>query len=141
SSDMRQGSGALAWLPVDMQGDGRSEIVQLWNHNNKLGVIVWAPNADYSYSQVCCEGDTGQDIVPTMAWLPVHMHGERKTQIVQCWDYKKKLGMNVWAPNADYSYSLAWQSKDMGQGSGALAWQPADMQSDGRTEIVQLWNH
>jgi len=143
SNDMHQGPGALAWLPVDMQGDGRTEIAQLWNSNGNLGFIVWGPNTDGSYSQVCCAGDTGHQLESkVIKWLPVDMHGDGKTEIVELWDNNNKLGMNVWAPNANYSYSLAWSSSDMGQGSGAVqgGWVPVDMQGDGRTEIAQLWN-
>ncbi|HYK36953.1 RHS repeat-associated core domain-containing protein [Alloacidobacterium sp.] len=139
---MGQGSGAEKWLPVDMQGDGRTEIAQLWNSHGNLGFIVWRPNADGSYSQVCCAGDTGHSLESKAVWLPVDMHGDGKTEIVELWDNNNTVGMNVWAPNANYSYSLASTSSDMGPGSGEVVWVPIDMFGDGKTEIAQFWpNH
>ena len=41
STDMGQGSGAVAWEIGDVNGDGRAEIIQLWNDNNRLGMIVY----------------------------------------------------------------------------------------------------
>src|SRR5260370_591800 len=115
-TDMGQGSGAVEWLPVDMHGDGRTEVVQLWSYNNKLSMTVWAPNQpgqpDNSYSWAW-GGDTQQGSA-AVKWLPVDMHGDGKTQIVQLWDNNNSLGMNVWGPKSDYSYSLAWSSSDMG---------------------------
>jgi hypothetical protein len=140
SSDMGEGSGAIAWLPVDMHGDGKTEIVQLWDNHGKLSMIVWGPSAVDSYFEAS-HGDTGQDLAPTMAWLPVHMHGDGETQILQLWDNQNKLGMTVWAPNSLNSYIQAWTSRDMSQGSGAIAWLPVDMNGDGKTEIVQLWDN
>jgi RHS repeat-associated protein len=138
---MGQGAGALEMLPVDMQGDGRTEIAQLWNSHGNLGFIVWGPNPDGSYSQVCCTGDTGHILESKIIrWLPVDMHGDGKTEIVELWDYNNRLRMNIWVPNANYSYSLAWTSGDMGQGSGADAWVPIDMFGDGKTEIAQFWH-
>ena len=140
SNDLGQSSGAIKWLPVQMQGDGKTQIVQLDNHQGKLVMIVWGPNADGSYSQIWGSNDMGvgsnQDV-----WLPVQMQGDGKTQIAQLWDNHGKLAMQVWGPNADGSYSPIWTSNDMGQGSGAKAWLPVQMQGDGATQIVQVWDN
>jgi hypothetical protein len=46
--DTGAGSGAVAWLPVTMNGDGKTQIVQLWDHNGRLGMIVYGPRPDGS---------------------------------------------------------------------------------------------
>jgi len=43
---MGEGSGAVAWLPVTMNGDGKTQIVQLWSNSGRLGMIVYASTAD-----------------------------------------------------------------------------------------------
>src|SRR5271165_1324061 len=46
SSDLGQGSGAVAWLTGDFTGSGHTEIAQLWDNNGTAGLIVYGfPNA------------------------------------------------------------------------------------------------
>src|SRR5260370_28333579 len=112
-------------------------------------VLAGAPPRGDSLTIFDFDGNGTQDFIYTnmpktygaVAWLPVQMHGDRKTQIVQPWDNGNKLGMTLWAPNASSSFSEAWESRDLSQGSGAVAWLTVDMQGDGRTEIVQLWSY
>jgi uncharacterized protein YodC (DUF2158 family) len=140
TQDIGQGSGALAWLPVTMNGDGKTQIVQPWDNNGRLGMIVYSPQADGSYAVRWGTQDIGQGS-GALAWLPVTMNGDGKTQIVQPWDNNGRLGMIVYSPQADGSYAARWGTQDIGQGSGALAWLPVTMNGDGKTHIVQPWNN
>ena len=150
--DIGQGSGALAFLPVCMNGDGKTQIVQLFANTNPntqqsvLGMIVYAPRPDGSYSEQWSTPDIGQGS-GALAFLPVCMNGDGKTQIVQLFantnpnTQQSVLGMIVYAPRPDGSYSEQWSTPDIGQGSGALAFLPVCMNGDGKTQIVQLFGN
>jgi hypothetical protein len=145
TGDIGQGSpaidsAAIAFLPVTMNGDGKTQIVQLKDNGGRLGMIVYAPQPDGSYQVAWRTDEVGGEGSPALAWLPVEMNGDGRTQIVQLWaNDGGRLGMIVYAPQPDGSYQVAWGTGDIGQGSGALAWLPVDMNGDGKTQIVQLW--
>ena len=41
SSNVGQGSGALAWLIGDVRGNSKADIIQPWDNNGRLGLIVY----------------------------------------------------------------------------------------------------
>src|SRR5262245_60935044 len=44
SNDIGAGSPALAWLTGDVNGDGKTDLIQPWNNNGRLGVINYLSN-------------------------------------------------------------------------------------------------
>jgi hypothetical protein len=133
------GPAALAWIPVDMDGDGQTEVVQIWDNGGQLGMTVYEPSpAGY---RVQWWGQFGADQQPhDKWWIPVDMDGDGRTELVHCWAYGRELGMTVYAPQAQ-GYGPVWHQDDMNEGFGAMAWIPVDMDGDGKTELVQCWQN
>jgi hypothetical protein len=136
SSDVGQGSGAVAWLTGDFLGSilgvTPDQIVQLWDNNGTLAVNLYSGGFLNSF-------DLGQG-PGAVAWLTGDFTGSGHKEIAQLWDNKGNLGLNV--------YQLAGQtpqtvidSSDLGQGSGAVAWLTGDFTRSGRDEIAQLWDN
>jgi hypothetical protein len=142
NDNMGEGAGAIAWLPVDVDGDGRTEVVQLWDNGGSLGMVLYVPNqAGTSYS-VAWQNDNVGEGSGAVAFIPVDANGDGKTEIVQCWNNGGSLGMIEYAPIANGAgYHVAWQNDDMGEGQGAVAWIPVDVDGDGSTDIVQCWSN
>lgn len=134
-----QGAGAIRFLPVSMHGDGRTQVAQLWNNGGRLGLIIHEPQPDGSYASGWGTGDLGQG-ADALAFMPVTMNGDGKTQIVQLWNNSGRLGITVYAPQADGSWKRTWSTPDVGQGSGAVSFLPIDPNGDGRTHIAQVWD-
>ena len=137
--DVGAGSGAITFLTADVNGDGHEEVVQLWDNNGKLGMIV------YAISNKSCtiewnEGDLGTGS-GAIDFLTGDFDGSGKTSIVQLWDNGGQLGMALFTPTADGGYRLAWNNPNLGQGSGAVAFLTGDVNGDGLTDIIQLWNN
>ena len=137
TDNIGQGSGALTFLPVTMNGDGKTQIVQLWDDNGRLGLIVYSPQSNVSYAYSWGIGNIGQGS-GALKFLPVTMNGDGKTQIVQLWDNKGRLGLIVYSPQSNGSYAYSWGTGDIGQNSSALAFLPVTVDGDGKTQIAQL---
>jgi hypothetical protein len=192
SADLGRPAAAVAWLPVDMNGDGRTEIVQLFDTGKALGMITWAPTDDGGYASPWRCDDSGEGAGGQ--FLAVDGNGDGRTEIVQIWPgpngpamalyrptddgrgYAKtwssaELGpgsggkffcvdaeadgrteilhvypgpsgvaMTLFSPTAGDGYERAWESTDLGQEAGAVAWLPLDTTGDGETELAQLWD-
>src|SRR5258707_14075536 len=75
SSDMGEGSGAVAWLTGDVNGDGKAEIVQLWDNGGTLCMIVYAADRQGGYRAFFGHSDmgdgSGASTAPTAGFLNV----------------------------------------------------------------------
>jgi hypothetical protein len=140
SSDMNQGSGALAWLTGNFTGTGNdfTEIAQLWDADGILGLIVYGSPAG-SPQTVFANPNMGLGS-SALAFLAGNFTGSGTTEIAQLWNNNGVLGLNVYGIG-NGTLEAVFTSSNMGQGSSALAWLVGDFTGSGATEIAQLWNN
>ncbi len=136
TNNIGQGSGAVAWQIGDVNGDGQAEVIQLWNDNNRLGLIVygWSSNA---IRTLWSSGNMGEG-PGAVAWKTGDVNGDGKAELLQMWANGSSLGMIVygWSGNA---MKVLWSSSNVGEGPGAVSWQIGDVNGDGKAELIQLW--
>jgi len=140
SSDMGQGSGALAWLTGNFTGTGNdfTEIAQLWDNDGILGLIVYgspagSPQALFTYPNMS-QGSSA------LAFLAGNFTGSGTTEIAQLWDNDGILGLNVYGIG-NGTLETVFANPNMSQGSGALAFLAGNFTGSGATEIAQLWDN
>ncbi|MCI0698473.1 VCBS repeat-containing protein, partial [candidate division KSB1 bacterium] len=134
-----QGSSALAWLTADIDGDGKQEIIQTWNNRFRyLGVIVYGWNGTALVTK-WGTGNIGQG-PGALAWLTADIDGDGKQELIQPWKNQSQLGVIVYGWNGT-ALVTKWATTNIGQGPGALAWLTADIDGDGKQEIIQPWKN
>ena len=137
SSDLGQGSGAVAWLTGDFTGSGHTEIAQLWDNGGSLAVNIYGmPGGTVT---VHYRSDLGQGS-GAVAWLTGDFTGSGRTEIAQLWANDGTLGAVIYGCVNGTAETL-FGSSDLGQGSGAVAWLTGTFTSSGIDEIVQLWDN
>ena len=138
SSDMGQGSGALAWLTGNFTGTGNdfTEIVQLWDDNGILGLIVYGIGNDGTLETVFANPNMNQGS-SALAFLAGYFTGSgTTTQIAQPWDNNGTLEMIVYGIGNDGTLETVYASP-MHQGSSALAFLTGNFIGSGSTQIAQ----
>jgi hypothetical protein len=138
SDTLGTGTGSLAWLSGDMDGDGRTDIIHPWNNNGTLGLHVYQSTGT-SYVNTFTSSNMGSG-APALAWLTGDMDGDGRTDILQPWNNGGRLGLIVYRSTGT-GYTTAFASANMGAGSGAVAWRTGDADGDGLTDLIQLWNN
>jgi hypothetical protein len=138
TGNIGQGVGAVGWLIGDVNGDGRAEVVQLWNNAGRLAMIVygWSGGA---MTTLWATGNIGQG-VGAVTWQIGDVNGDGRAEVIQPWDNGGRLGMIVYGWSGGAMTSLEGSS-DVGQGSGAIGWLTGRVQGGAMDEIVQLWNN
>jgi len=136
SSDMGQGSGALAWLTGNFTGTGNdfTEIGQLWDDNGTLGLIVYGSPAG-SPQAVFANPDMNQGS-NALAFLAGNFTGSGSTEIAQLWDDNGTLGLIVYGIGNDGTLETVF-ANPMNQGSSALAFLTGNFIGSGATQIAQ----
>jgi hypothetical protein len=132
------GAGAtnLGFVPADVNGDGKTDLVQAWKNGNNLALTVFT-SAGSSFSRTW-DGTTVSGY-QNLRLLAVDYDGDGKTDIAQLWNNNGQLGIVVFRSTGS-SYTLAF-STTVASGSGNVGFIPADYDGDGRTDIVQMWNN
>lgn len=132
---MQQGSGNIKLLPVDMDGDGKTDIAQMWNNNGKMGIFVYR-STGLSYYQAASHlpSNIGSGNV---GCIPADYNGDGKTDIIQCWNNNGNLGVIVYQSTGS-GYYTAW-SGTMPQGPTNVGLAALDYDGDGKIDLVQGW--
>ncbi|MBW7971685.1 Vps62-related protein [Bradyrhizobium sp. BR 10289] len=139
SDNMGQGYGALSWLVGDIAGDGKSKIIQPWGNGSRLGMIVYGGDGFGGLTQTWATDNMDDNGPGAVTWLAADIDGDRKTEIIQGWRNGSSLGFIVYGSDGRGGLTTLWGTGDMGQGPGALTWLLADVNGDGKPEIVQPW--
>ncbi len=111
---MGEGSGARAWLTGDVNGDGKTEIIQPWDNNGILGMIVYGwDDASQSYTKKFGSANMGQGS-GAFKWLTGDVNGDGKTEIIQPWDNNNIPGMIVYGwDDASQGYKEIFYSSNI----------------------------
>jgi len=133
TANIGAGSGAIAWFTIAV-GVDQTNIVQLWNNNGRLGMIVYVPDGAGGYRLGWSNPDMGAGS-GALAWFVCDL-ADKQSHIVQLWNNDAQLGIIVYSPDGAGGYKLAWSDATTGQGSAALAW--LTISNEGRTHIVQV---
>ena len=138
SNNMGQGPGAVAWLAGNTVGSGKRDIIQLFDSNGRLGMIVYSSLPEGGYNVSFSSGDMGQGAA-AIAWFTGKETVSRRTEIIQLFDSNSRLGMIVYSPDDQGRYSVSFASGDMGHDTDAIAWLSGETTGFG-TDIIQLFD-
>ncbi len=126
----------LRLLPVDMDGDGKTDIAQLWNNGGRLGIIIYRSTGStytQTYSTTLSNGSGN------VGFIPADYDGDGKTDIIQCWSNGGYLAIDV-IRSTGTSYYSAWAGT-MAAGASNVGLAPLDYNGDGKMDFVQGWNN
>ena len=138
SSDLGQGSGAVAWLTGDFFPSALMQIAQLWDNNGTLGLNVYGI-ASGTVQTMIDSSDLGQGS-GAVAWLAGDFFPSALMQIAQLWDNNGTLGRNVYEVGNGSAQTM-FASSDLLRGSGAVAWLASNFSESLPSQIAQLWDN
>ena len=137
SPDMGQGPGAVAWLTGNFTGPaGVAQIAQLWDNNGNLGLIGYGL-VGFGFETMFSAPDLGQGS-GALTFLTGDFTGSGNDEIAQLWDHNGNLGV-IGYGIVGVTPQTVFESSDLGQGPGALAFLAGDFTGSGHTEIGQVW--
>jgi RHS repeat-associated protein len=137
-------------LALDLNGDGRSDLVQQWNNNGCLYLLPYINNGSGGFTVTIfhpngCSGFNSMDPNQGPGLLPMDVNGDGKIDLVQQWNNNGVVSLIVYTSVGDGTFtgsvftcsSCGFDSMGAGQGPGLI---PLDLNGDGNIDLVQPWN-
>ncbi|WP_224364593.1 M57 family metalloprotease [Hyalangium versicolor] len=135
------GSGAIAWLTGNANNDLRDDLFQLWNNNGQLALIVWNATTTSNVFQANPSQALLGDLSSTFKFLPVNVDNDFRTDILALSSLSNgQLSMAIHRSTGSNIYQTTWSSA-MDAGAGAVEWLTGNLDLDGRTDVLQIWNN
>lgn len=117
----------------DVDGDGRTDIVHLWNNKNRLQIMYYTAASGYNRA-VNIPTDQGPGAI---TYFIGDVDGDRRADVVQLWNNSGRLSFLI------YTAASGFRARGIGtsQGTGAVKFFLADVDGDKKKDIVQVWNN
>ncbi len=139
-------SGFPGLIALDINGDGKADLVQQWNNNGTLYLMPYI--SDGTNLNLTNWTNTGQPYATgpggTPGLLALDINGDGKTDLVQQQNYNGTLCLLPYISNGYGFQAGSWLNTGQGYGSGP-AGTPGllalDVNGDGLGDLVQQWNN
>ena len=97
----------------DVNGDGKTDIIQVWNNGGYTGMVAYTSNGT-GYSPTWSNTNTGAGSAGQ--FFTGDVNGDGKTDIIQVWNNGGYTGLQVYTSNGT-GYSPTWSNANTGVGS------------------------
>ncbi len=125
------------YYPMDFNGDGKTDVVQTWNNNNKMALLVYGNLASGSYNPTY--STTTNNGAVHITCVPVDVNGDRRTDLVQAWNNGGRLNLILYTSTG--SAFSSGTNIPTSNGAVFLKLLPVDIDGDQKTDLAQLWDN
>jgi len=129
-------STSFNYLVMDVNGDGRSDLVRLWQNGSLEYASVWLSNGT-GFTQSSNASIGGfctciQDLV-------MDVNGDGKADIVRLWQNGTQQNAIVWLSNGSGFTQVS--NASIGTYDASIQQYPMDVNGDGKTDLVRIWQN
>jgi hypothetical protein len=129
-------STSFNYLVMDVNGDGRSDLVRLWQNGSLEYASVWlSTGTGFTQSSNASVGTWCtciQDLV-------MDVNGDGKNDLVRLWQNGTQQYAAVWLSNGGGFSQVS--NASIGTYSSAILQYPMDINGDGKTDLVRIWQN
>lgn len=134
-------TGITTW-PMDVNGDGMSDLVMAVLATGKLQLDAWLSNGVAFAATPVTSTLGGGGISGTLNLWPLDVNGDGLMDVVQAWsDAKGTLQLQPFPATGTGAFTTMPATATGRSGTNFAAFWPMDATGDGRTDLVQAWDN
>jgi hypothetical protein len=131
---------------LDLNGDGKTDLVQQWNNNGTLWLLPYLSNGtSFTATNWINTGQAyGTGSGGTSGLIALDINGDGKTDLVQQWNNNGTLWLLPYISNGTSLSTTNWINTGQGFGSGpggTPGLLVLDINGDGKMDLIQQWNN
>ena len=129
-------SDEMKWFLGDFNGDGKTDLMKVWNDDGQLTSDVHISNGSSFNIQRWATKQGGY--AHSMKWFLGDFNGDGKTDVMKLWDDNGTFTSDVHISNGSSFNIQRWATKQGGY-SNEMRWFVGDFNADGKTDIMKIW--
>jgi RHS repeat-associated protein len=131
-------SDTLGWQPMDVQGDGRTDLVKVAGGKGQLAVYALLSNGDGSYTRGLSSAAVDGDPTDLRGWRAVNQNGDGAGDLVHLRAASDGLHVLTLLGTGSGGFVPRPSPAVSGTGSDTRRWLSADVDADGATDLVHV---
>jgi Salmonella virulence plasmid 65kDa B protein/FG-GAP-like repeat len=130
-------------LTMDVNGDGKTDLVRIWNNLNQANAQVWLGNGTgFTYGGNQEVGGWRSDADNAIKELVIDVNGDGKSDLMRLWNNNGKTNALIWLGNGTGFVHAGNQDVGGWDGSATGVRElTMDVNGDGKTDLVRIWNN
>ncbi|NEO76790.1 hypothetical protein [Moorena sp. SIO4G3] len=126
------------YLVTDVNGDGNSDLVELWNNNNNFFAATWISDGQGGFS-LGSNTQVGDFRVDT-DYLVTDVNGDGNSDLVELWNNNNNFFAATWISDGQGGFSLG-SNTQVGDFRVDTDYLVTDVNGDSKSDLVELWNN
>lgn len=126
----------MKWFLGDFNGDGKTDLMKVWNDDGQLTSDVHISNGSSFNIQRWATKQGGYS--HAMKWFLGDFNGDGKTDVMKLWDDGGTFTCDVHISDGSSFNIQRWATKQGGY-SNEMKWFVGDFNGDGKTDILKIW--
>ncbi|NEO69255.1 hypothetical protein [Moorena sp. SIO3H5] len=125
------------YLVTDVNGDGESDLVEVWNSNNSFFAATWISNGQggFNFGGNTRVGDFRDDT----DYLVADVNGDGESDLVEVWNSNNSFFAATWISDGNGGFNLGGNTR-VGDFRADTDYLVADVNGDGESDLVEVWN-
>ncbi|AOY81483.2 hypothetical protein BJP36_17755 [Moorena producens JHB] len=126
------------YLVTDVNGDGESDLVELWNDTDSFFAATWISDGDgdFDFGGNTRVGDFRVDT----NYLVTDVNGDGESDLVELWNDTDSFFAATWISDGDGDFDFGGNTR-VGDFRVDTDYLVTDVNGDGQSDLVELWNN